>query len=221
MNDLSLLSHEQTYVARHYDSIRSPLASNESCPNSLRVRATRIEDLPSLAELLTESFYPPGSWMSWLSPLFQMGILQDLRSRLYSTTSNHLYLVAIQNALGSSTDSNVAGTVEVALRMLSPWQLSAFKQPYISNLAVKPDYRRQGIAEHLLLTCEQAVLEWGFQDLYLHVLENNQPARQLYAKVGYQEQCFDYVWPHQFLFGQPRRLLLHKHLNSLMPSRNS
>lgn len=210
MNDpFSLVSREQTYVAHRHTPTRSPLASNES-PNSL-IRAARLEDLPSLAALLAESFYPPGSWMSWLSPLLQMGIHQELRSRLHSTTPNHLCLVAIQEAPGSA-DSNVIGTVEVALRVLSPWQLSASKHPYISNLAVKSDYRRQKVAQHLLLACEQTVLEWGFQDLYLHVLENNQPARQLYAKVGYQEQCVDCVWPHQFLLGQPRRLLLHKHL---------
>lgn len=212
MNDpFSLVSHEQTYVARRHSPAQSPLALNGCCSTSFRIRAAQLEDLPSLAVLLAESFYPPGSWMSWLSPLLQMGVYQELRGRLRSTSLNHVCLVAGQDAPSTSVKSNVAGTVEVALRMLSPWQLSASKHPYISNLAVKPDYRRQRVAQHLLLACEQTVLEWGFRDLYLHVLENNLPARQLYIKVGYQEKCIDDIWP-QSLFGQPRRLLLHKHL---------
>ncbi len=212
MNDpFSPVSHEQTYVARRHNPARSPLTSNGCCPTSLKIRATRLEDLPSLVVLLAESFYPPGSWMSWLSPLLQMGIHQELRGRMRSTSLNHACLVALQDVPGSSADGNVAGTVEVALRTLLPWQFSASKHPYISNLAVKPNYRRQRVAQHLLLACEQRVLEWGFRDLYLHVLENNQPAQQLYAKVGYKVQCIDCIWP-QFLLGQPRRLLLHKHL---------
>lgn len=211
MNDLfSLVSHEQTCGARHHSPAQSSLASG-CCPNSFKIRATRLEDLSALAVLITESFYPPDSWISWLSPLLQMGIHQELRGRLRSTSSDYACLVAIRDVIGSSTDVNPVGTVEVGLRTLSPWQFSASKHPYISNLAVKLDYRRQKVAQQLLLACEQTVLGWGLRDLYLHVLENNQPARQLYAKVGYQVKCIDGTWS-QLLFGQPRQLLLHKHL---------
>lgn len=212
MNDpSSLVSHGQTYSARHHSPAHSSLASSEHCPNPFKIRVARLEDLPSLAVLIIESFYPPESWINWLSPLLRMGIHQELGGRLRFTSSDYACLVATRDVLDSSTDVNLVGTVEVALRRLSPWQFSASKHPYISNLAVKLDYRRQKVAQQLLFACEQTVLGWGLQDLYLHVLENNQPARQLYAKLGYQVKCIDGTWP-QLLFGQPRRLLLHKHL---------
>lgn len=212
MNEpFSLVPQEQTYVA-HYDiPDQGIITPGGYSATSLRIRPTQLEDLPSIAALLAESFYPSGSLMGWLSLLFQMGIHQELRSRMLSASPNHVCLVAVQDVPGKSTNGHVAGTVEVGLPTQLPWQFSTSKHPYISNLAVKPTYRRQGVAQHLLFACEQTVLEWGFQDLYLHVLENNQPAQQLYTKVGYQRQSTHSFWP-QSLFGQPRRLLLHKHL---------
>jgi ribosomal protein S18 acetylase RimI-like enzyme len=143
----------------------------------------------------------------------RLGIYQDLRSRLLSNSPNHACLVGVQkrSARQAPAQGWVVGTVEVTLRPLSPWQSYALKSPYISNLAVKTNCRRQGIAQRLLLACERTVREWGLQDLYLHVLDNNQPALQLYLKAGYQLQEADPLWTTYF-FKRPRRLLLHKQL---------
>lgn len=173
------------------------------------IRAARPEDLSNIATLLSESFYPPSGLMSWLLPLLRQGIYQDLRGRL-GTSSNRACLVAIQgDTAGASGYHALAGTIEVAVRSLSAW--SVLKSPYISNLAVKVDCRRQGIAQDLLLACEQTVVQWGFQNLYLHVLENNLPARELYAKAGYHLHRIDPLWI-TCLFKKPQRLLLHKRL---------
>ena len=81
--------------------------------------------------------------------------------------------------------------------------------PYVFNLAVHPQWRRRGVAKQLLLAAEQTVKQWGFSRLYMHVLEDNQPARSLYNRIGYrlhsQEGTVQY-----WLMGQPRRFLLHK-----------
>jgi ribosomal protein S18 acetylase RimI-like enzyme len=81
--------------------------------------------------------------------------------------------------------------------------------PYVFNLAVHPQWRRRGVAKQLLLAAEQTVKQWGFSRLYMHVLEDNQPARSLYNRIGYrlhsQEGTVKY-----WLMGQPRRFLLHK-----------
>lgn len=173
------------------------------------IRAARPEDLLNIATLLSESFYPPSDLMSWLLPLLRLGIYHELRGRL-GTSLNRACLVAIRgDTAGPSGYHALAGTIEVAVRSPSVW--SVLKSPYISNLAVKVDCRRQGIARHLLLACEQTVVQWGFQDLYLHVLENNLPARELYAKAGYHLHRIDPLWT-TFLFKQPQRLLLHKRL---------
>lgn len=173
------------------------------------IRAARPEDLSNIATLLSESFYPASGLINWLLPLLRLGIYQDLRGRL-GTSSNRACLVAIRgDTAGAPDDDALAGTVEVAVRSPSAWSVP--KSPYISNLAVKVDCRRQGIAQDLLLACEQTVVQWGFQDLYLHVLENNLPARDLYTKAGYHLHHIDPLWT-TCLFKQPQRLLLHKRL---------
>lgn len=135
---------------------------------------------------------------------------EDLRQRLRSPISpDYVCLVAI--ASPSSSYANVVGTVEVALRSTYPLQIRSNFYPYLSNLAVQPNYRRQGVAQKLLLACEEIVLEQGFNELYLHVLEDNYPAQQLYFKAGYRLEHADPLWC-SWLLGQPRRNLLYKQL---------
>ncbi len=55
---------------------------------------------------------------------------------------------------------------------------------WITNLAVLPEYRRQGIAQGLLSDCEE---ELGLQRICLSVRASNLPAINLYRSNGYQE----------------------------------
>ncbi len=57
----------------------------------------------------------------------------------------------------------------------------------ISNIAVHPQYRRQGIAQRLI---EEAILlgrEKHATSISLEVRESNLPARTFYAKLGFAE----------------------------------
>ncbi|MFN9261314.1 GNAT family N-acetyltransferase, partial [Microcystis sp.] len=84
--------------------------------------------------------------------------------------------------------------------------------PYISNLAVSPDRRRAGLARRLLLKCEQIAREWGFEELSLHVLDNNLAAQSLYLSSGYRLQKTD-GWLINRLFNRPQKLFLHKKIS--------
>jgi ribosomal-protein-alanine N-acetyltransferase len=55
------------------------------------------------------------------------------------------------------------------------------------NVAVHPDYRRQGIAEKLCLALVQALKEKGNHCLTLEVRTSNDPAKALYEKLGFQQ----------------------------------
>ena len=55
------------------------------------------------------------------------------------------------------------------------------------NVAVHPDYRRQGIAEKLCLVLVQALKEKGNHCLTLEVRASNDPAKALYEKLGFQQ----------------------------------
>ncbi len=107
----------------------------------------------------------------------------------------------------------LVGTVEMGLRSPPTWISGELRPyPYISNLAVGTEFRRQGVAQQLLISCERTALDWGVEDIYLHVLENNHQARQLYLKRGYrlhQVESSICAW----LLRQPRRLFLRKNLS--------
>lgn len=204
---------------------RDPPTSEPSSggASGFSIRAAQAKDLSSLAEILVDSFHSREGLGGWLHPILRLGIYEDLRVRLRSNSTHCICLVAIDpqsespSCYESARDSPslncvIVGTVEMALRCINPWTLGMTQFPYLSNLAISDSYRRQGGAHQLLQACEAIALDWGFQDLYLHVLENNRPARRLYYKAGYRIHSIESglgAW----CFGQPKRMLLHKALH--------
>jgi len=55
------------------------------------------------------------------------------------------------------------------------------------NVAVHPDYRRQGIAEKLCMALVEALKGRGNHSLTLEVRASNEPARKLYEKLGFNQ----------------------------------
>ena len=173
--------------------------------SSITIRAAHFDDLEGLADVLAQSFHPRQGF-SWMYPVLRLGIYEDLRSRLRSSSPHYACLVALIPATPEK-EEEVIGTVEVALRTV--WLATHSQYPYISNLAVKAAYRRQGIAQKLLLKCEQVAGDWGFQEISLHVLDNNEQARRLYLKSGYRLHKAENSLS-SWLFKRPQRLLLSK-----------
>ena len=56
---------------------------------------------------------------------------------------------------------------------------------YINNVAVRPEYRRQGIAAALISLLVEQARAIGLAFLTLEVRENNAPAISLYEKLGF------------------------------------
>jgi ribosomal protein S18 acetylase RimI-like enzyme len=188
----------------HQSSVTS---ASDSADSILQIRAVAPADLADVAQIIAESFHKPNGLWGWTYPIMRLGIYEDLKHRLVSNAPHHLCLVAVDT---SQTIDNLVGTVELGVRFNDGGGNKSF--PYLSNLAVHPSYRRQGAASALLMGCEQLAQEWGFKDIYLHVLENNHQARQLYFKFGYRVQKMETNWNAHF-FRRTRQILLHKHLS--------
>ena len=192
------------------------------------IRIAKPQDIKSISEILTHSFHSREGIMGYVYPFLRLSIYEDLRNRIRSKSEHYLCIVAMvvkdtksSEDLSAVIGQDLVGTVEISVRSLqqngllwlNSWQLDDFEYAYLSNLAVDADYRRLGVAQKLLSFCEDMVLEWGFGDLYLHVLENNHSARRLYYKAGYRLQEVEWTFG-SLLFGQPRKLLLRKSFSS-------
>jgi ribosomal protein S18 acetylase RimI-like enzyme len=177
---------------------------------NLQIRPATLEDLPEIADLLVRSFqlYPPGG--EWLIPVIRLGVQEDLRQRLLgqsrSQSSGQRRYECLVATVTTSETAQLVGTVEVSLRSPLVWSLNSTPYAYLANLAVRSDYRQRGIAQALLKASEVKVGDWKYRDLYLHVMEDNFFARQLYLKAGYYIHDVENSWSSYL--GWPQRLLL-------------
>jgi ribosomal protein S18 acetylase RimI-like enzyme len=182
-----------------------------SFQSDLVIRLVQPDDLGAIAEILASSFHRQDGMARWFYPLLKLGIREDLRSRLVAGNGRQVCLVAVEREReGREREERerVVGTVELSVRYGGMWQGRLL---YVSNWAVGQADRRRGVAQELMRACERVAKMWGEKALFLHVLENNQRARQLYSKVGYQLCRAEWKLGHM-LWGQPRELMLRKDL---------
>ena len=102
-------------------------------------------------------------------------------------------------ALNDKMKNKVVGVVEVCLEapdgklapavaMRVPWRaMKDYHEPYLCNLCVDNDYRRQGLGLVLCQLAEQIVVKYWLKTvMYLHVEVSNIAAQNLYSKMGYE-----------------------------------
>lgn len=61
-----------------------------------------------------------------------------------------------------------------------------FKEAFILDLEIMPEYRRRGYAQQAMLAVEAEARERGMNRMALHVFGQNTGAIRLYEKLGYQ-----------------------------------
>ena len=103
--------------------------------------------------------------LCFLDPWSENSIASELNSRL------SLWLVALDG-------DKVAGYVG---------SQSVLDMADMMNVAVHPDYRRQGIAKELVSALVTALKEKGVNSLALEVRVSNTPAIALYEQLGFQQ----------------------------------
>jgi ribosomal protein S18 acetylase RimI-like enzyme len=210
---------------RAFDSIELGITQAEGvtpAPSTVakaEIRPAGGQDIPGISEVLASSFYDPIRWAGLVYPLVKLGIQADLQSRIQSSRLNYICLAALVSppSTGLPTKPTIAGTVELSQRHPWPWQTLEAPYGYVANLAVGYRFRRQGIGRNLLAVCETIAQGWQMGHLYLHVMENNRQARQLYSRAGFQLLEAEprlAPWPGC----QPRRLLMRKVLDGGLKS---
>lgn len=197
------------YISSLWNVSNLPLSNPRSSRDLLNIRPATLEDARSLADVLTRSFHDyEGGW-GWITPVLRLGVYEDLCHRLKNLKEHHACFVAcLQVAHGVE----VVGTVEISVRYVKSLAIAPIKTPYISNLAINPRYRRLGIARKLLNRCETQGKYWRYGSVALHVLENNEAAKQLYLNCGYDIKYAERPLS-SLILRRPRRLFLQKDLS--------
>jgi ribosomal protein S18 acetylase RimI-like enzyme len=183
----------------------------------IEVRAVCEDEIHCVADIITRSFHFDRGWMAWFTPLFRLGIAEDLRHRLrprgassnYSQIPQQVCSIAVYTERGQT---QVVGTIEVGVRTAERYRQNPHRYVYISNLAVSRDFRRRGVAQELLINCEHLTKYWGYTELHLHVMGNNERGRNLYQKLGYEIVSSEFVWSI-IPWHRPERLFLRKQLS--------
>ncbi len=60
-----------------------------------------------------------------------------------------------------------------------------FDEAHMTNIAVEPGHRKQGIARKMILHLMKVALKRGAERMTLEVRENNHTAQRLYASLGF------------------------------------
>lgn len=64
----------------------------------------------------------------------------------------------------------------------------------VANVAVHPEYRRRGLARRLMDASMDAIRQGGGSAAILQVDADNEPARQLYLRLGYRSERVWHTW---------------------------
>ena len=121
-------------------------------------KATHL-DLPVLVSLDRE-YFPDTAWPA-----------EQFRAEISGKTRN--FLIA-------ESEGEIIGYASAFLP-------SAGGVADLMTIAVHPDFRRQGIAHHLIAELENWAAELGADSMMLEVDINNENAIALYTKLGYQK----------------------------------
>jgi len=156
-----------------------------------RIRFMRAEDIPQVLDIERHSFPT-----SWPQTVYQ----RELKNKMAR------YLVADQPgagspASGSPLEDGRRGIRKLARRFFGPsgegpertgdhivglvglW--CTMGEGHIVTIAVRPEYRRQGIGELLLVAALEAAIEAAQDEVTLEYRISNHAARALYEKYGF------------------------------------
>ena len=66
------------------------------------------------------------------------------------------------------------------------------RRGYIHHLAVKEEFRKQGIARKLINKCLNNLQSQGIQKIRVFVMDTNEDAIRFWKHAGFEEQIYDY-----------------------------
>ena len=220
-------SSSSSHLGANNDASDRPDAADEQhChqqqPLAFQILKCQYADLNPVSDIIMDSFYDTKTSWRRLLKLAELNRLQQ--NFPYVDTDLHQMFVAVvsspsgaDDTTGTATTSKtlartVIGFVDIDARPCRPE--IKLPRPYLSDLAVHPQYRRKGVAKALIQACEDFCREIPRKELYIRVEETNHAAVAMYmTNLNYQSQGVEVTKEKK------RVLTLHKLLRNDEPSK--
>ena len=134
---------------------------NSTVADTLVIRPMQASDLEQVLVIDQASFTLP-----WPASAY--------RFEMYENPNSQLWVAETQSADGSS----------LVIGMSVVWLI--LEEAHIATIAVRPQYRGQGIAQYLMKASLAGAIRQGCTQATLEVREGNLPAQRLYSRFGFQ-----------------------------------
>jgi len=188
--------HSASSSASNHNTDSSDINSNPI----FRIQAARYADLGPVSEIILDSFYAGKVTFQGLVKLAELNRLQQNYPH-FQKEQHMMYIAVVKNddirgkidwspppASGGET---IVGFVDVDMRPCKPE--IKLPRPYLSDLCVHPNFRKQGVAYALVRQCQNFVkqqMENSTKEkcLYIRVEEDNIGAVRLYENLGYEQE---------------------------------
>ncbi|GER51272.1 acyl-CoA N-acyltransferases superfamily protein [Striga asiatica] len=239
----SLISDKISHYEIPSSTFSSSAHASGFSPNALDfhqniiVREARIEDCWEVAETHCSSFFPEYSFPldfmlrfdRLVGMLFGFSIPKGCkRSCLVAVTEScgedsffigsddYFKIGKINLGKGYVTGILTVDTVADFLPRKGPFRQRRIGIAYVSNVAVRENFRRKGIAKKLIAKAEAKAKSWGCRAIALHCDLNNPGATKLYTSQGFK--CIRVPqgakWPHPKISPETQFNFMMKLLNS-------
>ncbi|EFJ26500.1 hypothetical protein SELMODRAFT_97255 [Selaginella moellendorffii] len=177
------------------------LCQARAAPGASCVREARIQDAWQIADTHCSSFLPhQGAVMDFALRLDRwagrgccclclMHVCRTMALAGSLPFEHKKYLVAVEETLGGVQVVSGILTIDKVGDFLPRRRPSGCRRTgiaYVSNVAVRHEFRRRGIAKRLLTQSEQVARGWGCRSIALHCDACNGAAVALYKSQGYR-----------------------------------
>jgi ribosomal-protein-alanine N-acetyltransferase len=152
-----------------------------------RVEKMRIQDIPQVVDIERQSFPSP-----WPARAYRYEVTQNRLAHYYVATSQ----IPPEAQKQTGEEPGLLGRLQTWTRRDDEdhrhvvgycgfWVVA--QEAHISTIAVEPRYRRQGIAQLLLVTVIEKAMEMDATLVSLEVRVSNLAAQNLYRKYGFKK----------------------------------
>lgn len=162
-------------------------------PDNLVYRNAKEDDILGIATLCSNSFddeFSPDALLSNMNSIenFRVQFTDRYNNYIKSGKKAHGMVVAETTLSTNDETSTIVGFAEIGMLPppLSSLRLMKGDVPYLGNIAVASDFRRNGIGGRLVRIGMKIAQKWGSDCLFVVVKGKNTAALSLYSRLGFQ-----------------------------------